>query len=285
MRLDNTAVSTESSGPQRYPLDFESPPTTLLRTLMSLSSNRFAERVLSRSRKLRRQAVKWAKRARLIRTVGFSSLDRKGGEELGYWQGRLTKESDLGNRWYRYFYTEHFHLPPTFYSGRRNLDLGCGPRGSPEWAEDATLRVGIGPLAHRYGALGTSRHDMLYVSALGENLPVADGSFVVVGSFHSLDHVDILREVAAEIVRVLAPGGIFLLLVDVNHNPTDSEPLRLPWSVVDNFGPSLELVGRSHSSAQRASQSIIQDKVFDHSAGSDRWGVLSAMFKKPSERV
>jgi ubiquinone/menaquinone biosynthesis C-methylase UbiE len=122
------------------------------------------------------------------------------------------------------------------------LDIGCGPVGSLEWADRARVRVGLDPLVDSYRALGIADHAMRYVAAQAECMPFADGSFDIVSSFNSLDHVDDLDETIAEITRLLAPGGRFLLLVEVNHPPTLTEPITLGWDVVDRFGGAFEQV-------------------------------------------
>ena len=53
---------------------------------------------------------------------------------------------------------------------------------------------------------------MEYVADPVEHLSFADGSFDVVSSLNSLDHVDDLATAMSEIARVLVPGGSFLLV-------------------------------------------------------------------------
>ena len=55
--------------------------------------------------------------------------------EFAYWAGVKTTEGNLTNEHYTYFYTEHFDLDLEFYRDSKILDLGCGPRGSLEWAQ------------------------------------------------------------------------------------------------------------------------------------------------------
>lgn len=118
-----------------------------------------------------------------------------------------------------------------------------------------------------------------------ERIPFADESFDVISSFNSLDHVDDLPAVVEELIRVLAPGGTLLLLMDVNHEPTDSEPLRLGWDVVTQFPLPLELMAQHHfekAEGPRALYRSVWEPIpYDHDAGSDRPGVLLARFRKP----
>jgi ubiquinone/menaquinone biosynthesis C-methylase UbiE len=83
---------------------------------------------------------------------------------------------------------------------------------------------------------------MRYVDAPSEAIPFPDGHFDVVSSFNSLDHVDDLDRTVAEIVRVLRPGGRFLLVTEVGHDPTPTEPISFSWDVVERFAPALQVV-------------------------------------------
>ncbi len=68
---------------------------------------------------------------------------------------------------------------------------------------------------------------MRYVQTEVENLPFPDDHFDVVSSFNSLDHVENVETAVSEIGRVIRPGGTFLLLVEVGHPPTWTEPHNL----------------------------------------------------------
>ena len=147
--------------------------------------------------------------------------------ELAFWRSRAETEKQLSNSHYAFFYTTLFDLRLDDYRGRRILDVGCGPRGSLEWAEGASERVGLDPLVASYKAFGIDRHKMSYVEAPSEAIPFADAYFDTVTSFNSLDHVDHLEQTLGEIGRVLRPGGRFLLIVEINHRPTPTEPVSI----------------------------------------------------------
>jgi glycosyltransferase involved in cell wall biosynthesis/SAM-dependent methyltransferase len=148
----------------------------------------------------------------------------------------------LKNTHFEYFYTTHFGLDRAFYEGKKVLDVGCGPRGSLEWADMAAQRVGLDPLAHAYREVGTAQHRMIYVAAGAEAIPFPDGHFDLVTSFNSLDHVDDLDRAIGEITRVLARGGLFLLLTDIRDRPTIREPQVFSADVLDRFAPGLKLL-------------------------------------------
>jgi ubiquinone/menaquinone biosynthesis C-methylase UbiE len=202
--------------------------------------------------------------------------------ELAYWKAQKGKEGTLRNDHYQYFYTDHFGLSSSFYSGKRVLDIGCGPRGSLEWADMASERIGLDPLANKYLKLGASDHKMRYLSAHSESIPFPDGYFDVVCSFNSLDHVSDLKATIAEIIRVVKPGGLFLLLSDVNHNPTACEPIEYSWDIVRSFQPHFEILEAKHyeKKADGLYQSVREAIPYDHRDTRRRYGALSAKFRK-----
>jgi SAM-dependent methyltransferase len=152
--------------------------------------------------------------------------------ELRYWKTRHAEEGDLScNDWYRVNYTARFGLPASFYADKRVLDVGCGPRGSLEWATMARERVGLDPLADKYRGLGTRNHAMSYVTACSEAIPFEDGHFDVVMAMNSLDHVADVPRTVAEIVRVVTGGGTILVLTSIDHPSTSTEP--------QSFGPEV----------------------------------------------
>ncbi len=155
--------------------------------------------------------------------------------ELDYWTRRAQIEGVLGNAHYERVFTSHFGLAAAFFDAKRVLDVGCGPRGSLEWADGAARRVGLDPLVERYRDLGIERHAMEYVAAPAERMPFDDGCFDVVATLNSLDHVDDVDRVLAEITRVAAPAATWLLTVEVGHAPTATEPHSLAWDVVDGL--------------------------------------------------
>ena len=207
-----------------------------------------------------------------------NDIDRKKLGELAYWSERKDIEGTLLNGWFEGFYTDHFGLGRDDYRDKRVLDIGCGPRGSLEWATMARERVGVDPLADEYLQMGAAHHAMTYVAAGAESIPFPDHSFDIVCSFNSLDHVDDLDASIAEMKRVTAVGGLLLFLTDVHDKPTPQEPICFDWSVVELFAPEFavqslrcceKLGGGAYTSAK-------QDIPFDHAETRPRYGVLSA---------
>jgi len=164
-----------------------------------------------------------------------SASPDKGEAELAFWRGRHEAEGVLRHGHYERFYTTQFELTRNDYTGKRVLDVGCGPRGSLEWADTALERVGVDPLVGRYRELGIDQHQTTYVEAGAEAIPFPDGHFDIAASFNALDHVDDTDAAIAELTRVTRAGGIGLIIVEVNHKPTPTEPQSLEWEILDRF--------------------------------------------------
>jgi SAM-dependent methyltransferase len=162
-------------------------------------------------------------------------LEGKAAAELSFWRRRHEIEGSLVGPHYEHFFTAHFGLDRTFFVGKRLLDIGCGPRGSLEWAHMAAERVGLDPLADAYRELGIEAHAMSYVAAPAEAVPFEDGRFDVVSLLNALDHVDDVDAAIIEVSRVTKPGGTLLLVVEVGHEPTPTEPQVLDWDVLERF--------------------------------------------------
>lgn len=201
-------------------------------------------------------------------------VDSKGFYEYAYWKSKQIEESELGNQRYAEMFTADVGLTTDFYRDKRILDIGCGPRGSLEWAGHAAERVGLDPLVGKYRRLGIDRHEMDYVEAPAEEIPFPDGHFDVVTSFNSLDHVDDVPATVAEIVRVLAPGGTFVLVVDVHEKPTIAEPHAIPWDFADHLRTWFDIVEERHLERPDGADYLRENLEFDHTDTSDRYGVL-----------
>ena len=212
-----------------------------------------------------------------------NELKEKFAREFAYWHNRLQQEGGrLKATHYERFFTDHFGFPKDFYHDKRVLDVGCGPRGSLEWAAMASECVGLDPLAEEYATLGCRGDRMRYVTAHAEEMPLPDGHFDVVASFNSLDHVDNPLRAIREIHRVLRPGGYFLLMVDIHSSLTSCEPSAVDWDIIEACKPGFKTVAvrQYERSPQGLYESIDADVVFDHDEPATRYGVLSAKLRK-----
>lgn len=212
----------------------------------------------------------------------FAPIWWKERHELKYWKKRKAEEKHLSNAYYKPFYTDHFGLNEDYYTDKVILDIGCGPRGSLEWAHAAKRRIGLDPLADKYLKLGAATHDMEYMKSGSESIPLPDSYCDVVCSFNSLDHVHDVKETAAEIKRILNPQGIFLLLVEVNHKATTCEPHELtPIGVLDLFGPQLQCKNAAVYIPSPAGlyQSITEGKLYSDPLKVSNPGWFSGIFE------
>jgi SAM-dependent methyltransferase len=181
---------------------------------------------------------------RLKRRLG--RLASKSEAEIAYWRERAEAEGALDRRdgaagsmqnsHYEAAFTTGFGLQPVDFAGKRIIDVGCGPRGSLEWASEAAQRVGVDPLVPEYHELGIATHQMSYIHSGAEAIPVPDASFDIVSVLNALDHVDDVDTTIRELTRIAAPGATLLLLVETCHEPTPTEPHYIDWSVVERFG-------------------------------------------------
>ena len=169
-------------------------------------------------------------------------------EELKFWSGVVAREKTLsstsGGVSYSKFYVQDLNIPIDDFKDKCILDIGCGPRGSLEWADMASLRVGLDPLINDYYKLngGTLFHKMHYVRGYSEDMPFPDETFDFVFSINSLDHVDDLDDTISEIKRVLKVGGICGIIVDANHKPTKPEPISIELNLKDKFLDCFEVM-------------------------------------------
>jgi ubiquinone/menaquinone biosynthesis C-methylase UbiE len=202
--------------------------------------------------------------------------------ELAYWSKIKSEEGILTNSHYQYYFTVHFSLSLEYYRGKRVLDIGCGPRGSLEWADMALERIGLDPLANKYKKLGTASHKMTYIPGSSASIPFSDGYFDIVTSFNSLDHVANLDKSIAEIVRVVKPGGLFLLLSELDHPPTSCEPISFSWDIVDRFSPYFHILEERHFERQGRGiyESIQMGVLYNHENPTYRYGIISAKFQR-----
>ncbi len=203
--------------------------------------------------------------------------------ELGYWRWRASREQGL-SPFTSGLFTNVMRVDRSFYVGKKVIDIGCGPRGSLEWLEDAELRVGIDPLMPDYLQLGVKDHKACYVTAKAERLPFATGSFDIVTSINSLDHVDNLKFTLNEIARILTSGGRFIFLVEVHPKATLSEPITIPWNLPTQLSQHFSVVSEYHFEEAKhrpGSAAAARAAVpFDHTNPEKRSGTLLATLER-----
>lgn len=196
--------------------------------------------------------------------------------EYGFWLYKKLTTKELNNNHYEFFYTQYFNLNKDFYKNKKVLDIGCGPRGSLEWADNALERIGIDPLAEKYKKLQHSSHEMHYVNAYAEKMPFYNDYFDIVCSFNSLDHVDDLQAVCKEIKRVLKPGGLLLIIVDIHNTPTITEPQTTKWSIISDYFKTFEVLQLKKLKAIKRGKIYTNVRLNTAIAENEKSGILTA---------
>lgn len=236
------------------------------------------------------RGLEWIERVSLAAKLRYRFIGRvaptyaKHSAELAYWRERRSEEGILENYWYRGGFTTAFGIEESFYLGKRMLDIGCGPRGSLEWATMASERVGIDPLAKKYERLNGGVHGMTYVATRSENIPFPEGHFDVVSSFNSLDHVDDLDATIREITRVTAQGGTFLLMTTVNHSPTRTEPQSFSWDVLPRFTGFEVIEERRLESGSGIYSDALENVTYDETIPPHSGTLVARLLRRPGRR-
>lgn len=210
----------------------------------------------------------------------YGKTTLKSFNEIIFWRFKKLKEGRFTNHHYQEFFTKFFNLEKSDYNDVRVMDIGCGPRGSLEWANNTKQRVGLDPLADKYVKMEGKYHEMEYVQSGAEKIPFEDGYFDIVTSLNSLDHVDELADCIKEIKRVVKPGGLFLLISDIHSYPTLAEPSNFDWDISKSFTPEFEVIDERHYEGSNMYQSLRENIEFDHNNPKDRYGIIALKLKR-----
>jgi SAM-dependent methyltransferase len=209
----------------------------------------------------------------------------KAKSELRFWRRKYREEEGmLGHAHFPFFFTGHFGLTEEDYRDKSVLDIGCGPRGSLEWATMAKYRYGLDPLAKDYLAYSSPHSIMTYIEGEAEAMPFQSNSFDIVSCFNALDHCDTVSMAMLEIGRVTKIGGLFLLIVETNRKPSIQEPSPVNWSVARRFAPDFVILSERHYElgSNGIYQSVLDGVPFDKTRklGRHRPGVLTAKLQR-----
>jgi ubiquinone/menaquinone biosynthesis C-methylase UbiE len=142
------------------------------------------------------------------------------------WQASQRLELDFWRHWNEATPYQNLDIPKYWseelarfgctrqiFTGRRVLDIGCGPYGLIHFLDDAAERIRIDPLLPRYETKMALTGPQLSLAALGEQMPLASASVDVAICFNALDHMCDPDAALREIRRVLRPGGTLLLMI------------------------------------------------------------------------
>lgn len=160
-------------------------------------------------------------------------------------------------------YLHDLQLTKDAFRGLKVLDVGSGPIPSATCFEGADIYA-LDPLAEFYESIGYSRTpfpDVHFCEAKAEKMPFSSHFFDVVLSVNAIDHVDDFEQTAAEISRVLKPGG--KLAMHVHYHPaTECEPLELNDSRVRTAFSSVKGFAPCHRSQCSFTNDVLPPEEF-----------------------
>ena len=79
------------------------------------------------------------------------------------------------------------------------------------------------------------KQKMEYIVGSSENIPFANSYFDVVSIFNALDHVFDIEISLKELHRVCVKGGDLLLICEIDHPPTITEPHTISEDILEKF--------------------------------------------------
>ena len=157
-------------------------------------------------------------------------------EEVGFWDGYLQSPEGLSanTHYEKTLLAISGESSKDFLAGKIIADFGCGPAGSLCWATPARARIGIDVLADQYTKFNITSHDMVYVQSSEKHIPLPSNYVDVLFTMNAMDHVNYFATVCREIIRIIAPGGLFIGSFNLDEPPTFSEPQTLTEDLVSS---------------------------------------------------
>ena len=157
-------------------------------------------------------------------------------------------------------------------ASRSAIEIGPGPYPSIsllQWKRG----IAVDPLVDAYVAedlLPKRGHcdKLVLLASAAERIPLPGNSFDIMVAENCLDHVDDPGAVVAEVKRVLAPGGLFWLLVDLMEYRDHMHPN--PFSE-----QSLTALLKQHGFE------IVRHRVNDHKSHPNAYGEFRGLLRKP----
>lgn len=216
------------------------------------------------------------------------SMTAKYRDELTYWEATVKRDAprmwggpfeQVFGGWQRDRFVEFArYMEMTgaeldlWCSTRSAVEIGAGPYPSiavKKWRR----AVAIDPLADGYiaeGLLPTNCHaeDITYLASAGEAVPLPSGFADLVVIENCLDHVDDPPAVVREIFRLLRPGGLLWVLVDLMDYRDHMHPNPL------NEGAVRRLMSE-------CGFQVIKDHVSDHKSHPEAYGEYRGLLRRP----
>lgn len=156
---------------------------------------------------------------------------------------------------------------------RSAVEIGAGPfpalAAAPRWRR----AVAVDPLARGYaeeGILAAAADHITYVEAPGEDVPLPAGCADLVIIENALDHVSDPGAVLAETFRLLRPGGLLWLLVDLS-------------TYSDHMHPHPFDEARVKTLLRQAGFVPLSERTSDHKSHPKAYGEYRGLLRKPGE--
>lgn len=151
------------------------------------------------------------------------------------------------------------------------VEIGAGPYPAVAAAPAWRRAVAVDPLAKGYaeeGLLPEAASHVTYIEATGERVPLPAGFADLVIIENALDHVDNPESVLAEISRLLRPGGLLWLLVDLS-------------TYSDHMHPHPFDEHRVRSLLRQGGFEVLTDRISDHKSHPKAYGEYRGLLRKP----
>lgn len=154
------------------------------------------------------------------------------------------------------------------------VEIGAGPfpaiAAAPKWKR----AVAVDPLAKSYveeGLLAAAADHLSYIECPGEHVPLPPGVADLVIMDNALDHVSKPGAVLDEVRRLLRPGGLFWLLVDLSTHRDHMHP-----------SPFDELTLRAL--LREKGFEVVTDRVSGHKSHPNAFGEYRGLLRRPDTR-
>lgn len=225
----------------------------------------------------------------LLERVASITVDRdKHREELAYWRWLITTEA--GRKSLPASFAETFGgwqrdrlrelgaalgldgdaALDAWCAERSAVEIGSGPfpalASAPRWKR----AVAVDPIARAYveeRLVPEAAGHVTFIESPGERTPLASGSADLVVIENALDHVSDPGAVLAETRRLLAPGGLLWVLVDLSEHS-------------DHMHPHPFNETRMRALLAAAGFEVVTDRVSDHKSHPKAYGEYRGLLRR-----
>jgi SAM-dependent methyltransferase len=177
--------------------------------------------------------------------------------------------------WYEHWHRYAFARP--LVAGRRVLDAACGEGyGSALLAGTAEEVVGVdvdpASIAHAISRYGAGK-GLRFECADATQLPFEDGSFDVVVSFETLEHLAQQEQLVSGFARVLKDDGILVISSPDKRTYSDLAGFRNEYHVKELYEDELLALLRPHFPAIRlyGQKLLFQSALWNLESDGQRW--------------